>query len=236
MENEASGHESAERSGDRRRVEFQRVGGCAAIFMGVLFALVLIIFAVILPALGATDVSDLRDPTKVLPAISQQPMLAAMSLVDVAIAACLLLVALGLDERLCIPAPRLSRLARIAGIGAAAIPLVVGITSCVGLRRLGILYGEDPSAAATAYLAFHAMLEGWIMVGVVGLVCWLVLANWAGLLSGGLSKPLCYLGLLVAAGHLVRIALELPPMLDIVWFPWLGVKLIAQSQTISASV
>jgi hypothetical protein len=211
------------------RVSFERPGGYAAISVGLLFALVLVIFLVVLPALGATAVADLRDPAKVLPVLAQQPLVCTMALVDLPLGLSLLFVVLGVGNTLRIGAARLASLAQLSGIATVAILLNISITSCVGLRRLGDVYTENPTGAEAAYLAFHATIEGWVSIGVLGLVCWLVLVCCAGFRSGILSKPLCCAGLVVAVVHVGRLFFTMPPVLDIIWFPWLGVMLLKQS-------
>jgi len=108
------------------------------------------------------------------------------------------------------------------------------------LRNIGVvatLYGSDPAQAATAWTALEAVETG-IASGneLVGSL-WVLLLSVAALRTGGLTRALNYLGLVLGvAGILTMIpaAVETISMVFgtgmIVWSVWVGIILLRGSR------
>src|SRR5438046_2965433 len=92
---------------DRRDVDqriasqhLQQIGGFAALFQTALYLLSFIFILIIWPMYGVRGSDDASNPALVLPALVKAPILEIFAVLDVPIAACLLLVVLALAARM----------------------------------------------------------------------------------------------------------------------------------------
>jgi len=207
----------------------QKIGGVAALIQGILFIVFPLFHFAILPSLGlaaTTGPNILADPAKVLPAASQSPLVTIFGLLDVPVAACLLLIVLALHERLQSDSPNMIRIATGSGLVGTVLFLAVGMGRFAGISQLSALYPQDQASVATAYLAASTVVEGLNSAAVFAYGWWVLLASWAGLKTGRLPKLLSYLGLLLGLTGIITFLFPVPPILGIIWFLWLGAVLL----------
>ena len=113
------------------------------------------------------------------------------------------------------------------------------------LHNLGVvaaLYGTDPAQAATAWTALESVENG-IMSGneLVGSL-WVLLLSVAALRTGGLTRTLNYLGVVLgSAGILTMIPALATTMIMIfgpgmiVWSVWVGIVLLRRSTGVDSA-
>lgn len=139
---------------------------------------------------------------------------------------------LALHERLKDGLPALVQMATAFGLIWAALVIASGMLIINDVGVVADLYGEDPTQAASVWLALSAVEEG--LGGAVELPggIWILLVSWAALRAGRLPRVLNYLGVVIGAAGLLTIV----PALDvlgavfglgfIVWFVWVGVVML----------
>jgi hypothetical protein len=207
----------------------QKIGGIAALVQGLLFIIFPIFLFVILPRQGlpATAGPDiLADPASVLTAASKTPLVSIFGLLDVPIAVSLVLVVLALHERLQGDSPMMMRIATGAGLIGTVLFLAVGMVRFTGISELAARYSQDQAGVTTAYQAVDTVVEGLNNAAVFAFGWWVLLASWTGLTAGRLPKLFCSVGLLLGVTGIITFVFPVPPVLGIVWFPWLGALLL----------
>ena len=144
----------------------------------------------------------------------------------------LVVLVLALYERLKANSPALVQAATVFGLIWAALVIASGMLIINDLGVVADLYGEDPTQAASVWLALSAVEEG--LGGGVELPggLWVLLLSWAALRAGGLPRALNYLGVVIGVAGLLTVV----PALDvlgvvfgigfIVWFVWVGVVML----------
>jgi hypothetical protein len=150
-----------------------RVTALAAIACAMVFITAFLFIVVVWPLYGVKNAADVGDPSKILPALAGHPLLMLFNVLDVPIAALLLVVARGLGAPSGGGAP--AGLARAAGLVAAGCLLAVGTLRFLGYAQLAALYERDAAAAAGAYARFHAVQDTLDAVAILALGCWLAL-------------------------------------------------------------
>lgn len=148
----------------------------------------------------------------------------------------LVVLTLALYKRLKDDAPITMQIATAIGIIWATLVMASGMIFNIGMDNVVSLYGTDPARATTVWLAIESVSNaiggGNEMLG--GL--WMLLISWAALRSRGLPKTLNYLGLGIGAAGILSALPELGNvglifgLGQIVWFVWLGIIMLRQSQ------
>ena len=183
-----------------------------------------------LPREGA-GVSDPFGGAQMLPFILESPLLFKLSPLTGAIAGCLLVVVvLGVQERLAERAPALTRVSVAFGIMAGGLFLLSGMMDATSAEMLAQAHTHNASAAEAAYLPTLVAADAAGAAGLVAMGLWLGLAGGAGLKSSRLPKPLCFLslasGVLLAATIADLMVGVAGSILAFVGLPWLGIVVL----------
>jgi len=211
----------------------QKAAGIGAVLQGAFFVIVLVLILGVLPGFGLQGPNDLADPAKVLPFVVNQPFVAFWLFPgDILFAVFLILMVMGLYERLQSSSPTLMRLATAAGLVATTLILANGTigNSVVQLARN---YPQNRDAAETAFLTLSLVSSngvGLVSGGIFAYGWWAVLVSWVALQAGTFPKALNYVGLLFGLAGIGAIFILplgfLGPVVGIVWCLWLGVVLL----------
>ena len=152
----------------------------------------------------------------------------------------LVVLTLALYQRLHTGAPALALAAACFGLLWAGMVFASGFITLYGWEVIGRLSSTDPAQAAMLRLVMDTITIG-IDHSDRFLGClWVLLTSWAALRSGQLSRPLNILGLVIGT---VGIVSSVAPALNelgyafgvgvIVWWIWLGVIMLQNSQAAS---
>lgn len=207
----------------------QKIGGFAALYQAAayMWGIVFFLFIVNYPAIV--------DPAQKLDFIlrNQLNMQVTQLLMYVVFGVSLVVLALGLHDRLKTDAPGLMQIATAFGLIWAGAVIASGMIYNIGLDTVAALHRTDPAQAAFTWLTFEGVSEavgggnGEILGGV-----WTLLVSWAGLRTGRLPKALNVWGLIVAAAGIVSTVPGLHDLTgvfglsQIVWFVWLGIVML----------
>ena len=208
----------------------QKAGGVGALLQGLLWPMTLLYFFVVLPAYGFTGPDDLNNPAKVLSTVPNSPILSLFNASDVPFAITLMLMVLGLYDRLHAGSPGLVRIATASGLVATVLFLASGMVSFIAVPELASSYLQNQATAAAAYLAVNSMLSGLVSAATFMYGGWALLASWAALRTGGLPRGLNYLGLLLGGASILLSFIyavgALATVVAVVWALWLGLVLL----------
>ena len=149
----------------------------------------------------------------------------------------LVMMVLALYERLKGRSPALMQTATAFGLIWAGLIIASGNLMLRNIGVVAALYGNDPAQAAATWTALEAVETG-IASGneLVGSL-WVLLLSAAALRTGGLPRPLSYLGLVLGVAGILTIIPALaettimifgPGM--IVWSVWAGIVLLRGSR------
>jgi hypothetical protein len=211
----------------------QKAGGVGALLQGIFFLLVLGLIVTVLPGFGFQGPSDFADPTKVLPFVASQPVVAFMLFpADVLFAVFLILTVLGVYDRLHTASPALIRLATAAGLVATTLILANG-TIGNSVLQLARDYPQNQATAATTFRTLTLVSSngvGLVSGGIFAYGWWALLVSWAALRTATWPRPLNYLGLVFGAAGILAIAIPalgvLGPVVGIIWCLWFGMVLL----------
>jgi len=153
----------------------------------------------------------------------------------------LVIMVLALYERLKGRSPALMQTATVFGLIWAGLIIASGNLMLHNLGVVAALYGNDPAQAATAWTALEAVETG-IASGneLVGSL-WVLLLSVAALRTGGLTRTLNYLGLLLGVAGILTMFPALAQTMSmvfgsgmIVWSVWVGIILLRGSRVAAA--
>ena len=207
----------------------QKSGGIAALYMAISHLIGIIIF------IGVLDYINITDPAQKLAVnIEKQSVIFSTNLLMyVFFGFALTVLSLALYDRLKSGTPALMQVATAIGIVWAGSLIASGMAANAGLATVAALYVQDPTQAALTFQAIESITNGLgnangeILGGT-----WTLLVSLAALRTGGLSKGLNILGVLVGAVGILTI---IPALTDftslfglgqIIWFVWLGIVLL----------
>ncbi len=209
----------------------QKIGGMAALYTGVAYIVGMLGFLLVV---GWPD-----DPAQqVIVLVNNQVTQHILYLIVYQVWAVFLVVlTLALYERLKADAPAMMQIAAAIGIIWATVVIASGMIFNIGMDNVVSLYGTDPARATTVWLVIESVCNGLgggneILGGL-----WMLLISWAALQARGLPKALNYLGLGIGAAGILSALPRLGEvglifgMSQIVWFVWLGVIMLRQSQS-----
>jgi hypothetical protein len=207
----------------------QKFSGFAALYQAAVYmwGIVFFLFIVNYPAIS--------DPAQKLDFIlrNQLNMQVTQLLMYVVFGISLVVLALGLHDRLKSDAPGLMQIATTFGLIWASALIASGTIYNIGLDTVAALHRTDPAQAALTWLTFEGVSEavgggnGEILGGV-----WTLLVSWVALRTGGLPKALNYLGLTVGLAGILSTVPGLNDLTGVfglsqmVWFVWLGIVML----------
>jgi len=148
----------------------------------------------------------------------------------------LAVLVLALHERLKMNTPILSQIASIFGVVWVGLVIASGMISNIGLAAALELSVKEPEQAMTLWRAISAIVEGLGGGNEIVGGLWVLLLSIAALKGKGLHKTLSYLGLFVGIAGILTIYpaevfTEVFGISQIVWFSWLGVFMLSNSQS-----
>jgi hypothetical protein len=148
----------------------------------------------------------------------------------------LAVLVLALHERLKMNAPILSQIASIFGVVWVGLVIASGMISNIGLAAALELSVREPEQAMTLWRAIYAVVEGLGGGNEIVGGLWVLLLSIAALKGKELHKTLSYLGLFVGIVGILTIYpaevfTEVFGISQIVWFSWLGVSMLSNSQS-----
>jgi hypothetical protein len=212
--------------------DLQKMGGIAALYQGAAYVLGIVFFVFLIDYSGDIDVASLVD--------NQVSMFIMTLLVFVVWGVFMVFLSLALHDRLKAGSPAMAQAATVFGLIWAGLVIASGMIFIIGMGNVIDLYGTDPAQAATVWLAIDSVFDG-IGGGVefVGGV-WILLVSWAALRAGELPRVLNYLGVVIGVVGILTVVPALGMLTDIfgltqiVWFIWLGIVMLRDSQTVTA--
>ncbi len=216
----------------------QKSGGYAALYLAIAYLIGLNLFIVVLDYPGITDPAQ-----KVALLVEKSMVIFATNLfMYVVFGVALVVLSLGLYDRLRSGAPALMQMATALGIIWAGSLIAGGMVSNAGIAPTLALYAIDPAQAAISWQGIETVATGLgngngeILGGLFTL-----LVSLAALRSGKLPKGLNILGLLVGAVGIITINPGLADLTGVfglsqmVWFVWLGIMLLRSDEAVVTS-
>ena len=149
----------------------------------------------------------------------------------------LVVLALALHDHLKSGAPALMQVATVVGIIWAGSLIASGMVSNAGIDLVVALYAKDPAQAMLTWETIETIASNGIGNGngeILGGV-WTLLVSLAALRSGGLTKALNILGLLIGAVGIITLTPGLKDLVGIfaighiIWYIWVGIVLLGTS-------
>lgn len=219
--------------------QLQKWGGAAALYEALAYIIGFIGFIAVVNVGGSTD------PLEKITAIreNQGVLTALMLIVYVAWGGSLVVLSLALHERLEGHKSALARTATAFGLIWAMLVIASGMIYNVGMETVVDLAATNPEQAATVWLAIESVFNG--LGGGVEIVggIWVLLLTVVGLRSGIFARGLHYLGLVVGVAGVISVIPALSEigasifgLAQIVWFAWLGIAMLRQSQSTSQEI
>lgn len=216
--------------------DFQKIGGVAALIQAAAFV---VGFALFLTLLIPAGYDSGNDPLQSVAFLSnnQTTMYIWNLIIYVVFGIALVVLALALYERLKVGAPAMAQTATAFGLIWAGLVIASGMVANIGLGTVVDLYGKDPAQAASAWLTLRSVESGLGGGNEIAGGMWVLLASWAALRAGGLTRALNYLGVALGVSGLLTVvpALEMFGAIFglglIVWFVWVGIAMLRGSQS-----
>lgn len=215
----------------------RRASGLAALYLAAALVAAMFYFLV------GTDMPSVTDPgEEVQLLIDHQLGLHVMYLIAyVAFGLVLVLLALGLHDRLSAIDAALSRLAAAVGLIWAGVLVASGMVFIVGMNSVVDLHATDPAAAVVAWQGIYPVTLG--LGGAGGEVLggtFVLLVSLVALRGHAFSTWLSWVGLVAGAAGIVSTVPGLAPvavifgLLVIVWLVGLGVTLLRTGEAAPA--
>ncbi|MBK6873513.1 MAG: DUF4386 family protein [Kineosporiaceae bacterium] len=219
------------RTSETSAITLQKVGGVAALYLAAAYLAAMPIFYF------AGDLDEQTPAEKVtMLATHRWAMQAAYLATYVVFGIVLAVLAVALHDRLRTAAPVLGRIAAVVGVLWGTALLASGLIFNAGMGAVVDIYPTDPGRATSLWQAIEPVTQG--LGGADGELLgglWVLLVTIAGL-RGVLPRRLGWLGLVVGIAGLISV---IPPLqsavyvfglLQLVWFPWLGISLLRTSR------
>ncbi len=213
--------------------ELKKFGGFAAFYLAAAYIIGLILFVVVL------DYPSITDPAQKLTVLveNQLVIFSTNLLLYVFFGLFLAVLALALHDHLKSGAPALMQVATVVGIIWAGSLIASGMVSNAGIDLVVALYAKDPAQAMLTWETIETIASNGIGNGngeILGGV-WTLLVSLAALRSGGLTKALNILGLLIGAVGIITLTPGLKDLVGIfaighiIWYIWVGIVLLGTS-------
>ncbi len=207
----------------------EKWGGVAALYEALAYIIGMAGFIL------GVNISEIADPLqKVTALIENQGLLTSLMLVVyVFFGVWLVVLSLALHERLDGKNSALARTATAFGLIWAVLVIASGMIYNVGIETVIAISANDPSQAATVWLAIASVFNG--LGGGVEVLggIWVLLLSVAALRSGSLPRAFNIFGFIVGGAGVVTIVPALAEiganlfgLTQIIWFVWLGIALL----------
>jgi len=212
----------------------QKAGGIAALYLAFAYLAAMPYFLLAVDYPGATT----AEAKVALIAANYQSMYAMYLATYVLFGIALGVLAFALYDRLQAHAPATIRVATAVGLLWSFALVATGMIFTYGMTTIVALARTDAAQARLVWAAIEPVALG--LGGAGGELLgglWVLLVSWVALRSGALPRALGWLGLVIGAAGLISVV---PPLhdtaytfglLQIVWFVWVGVALIATKAT-----
>lgn len=211
--------------------ELKKFGGFAAFYLAAAYIIGLILFVVVL------DYPSITDPAQKLAVLveNQWVIFSTNLLLYVFFGLFLVVLALAVHDHLKSGAAALMQVATVIGIIWAGSLIASGMISNAGIDLVVAQYAKDPAQAMLTWETIETIATNGIGNGngeILGGV-WTMLVSLAALRSGGLTKALNILGLLIGAVGIITLIPGLKDLVGIfgighiVWYVWLGIVLLS---------
>ena len=213
----------------------QKMGGIAALYAAAAYVLGMVFF------LFAVDYPAAVQPAQKLALLinNQLSMQTITLLTYVGFGALLVVLVLALHDRLQAGSPAIMQTATAFGLIWAGLLIGSGMVYNTGVGTVVALFSNDPAQAAMVWLAIDAVHAGLGGEGEIVGGLWTLLISWAALRTGGLPRVLNYLGVVVGVAGILSILPGLGILVgvfalgQIVWFAWLGIRMLHGTPTIA---
>lgn len=209
------------------RPHLQGVGGLSALFLAVAY---IVGFAAMATVLNPPDAAGPRSPAESLAFVLDRKLLFQlwMVLIYVLAGGALVVLSVGLHERLRPVAPDTMQIATPFGLIWAGLVMASGMVAVSGLETVAALHAKGDALATPAWASVGLVQNG--LGGGIEFVggVWMLLASVAALRGAALHRGLAGFGVLVG---LLGLATVLPPLKDlaavfglgqIAWFAGVG--------------
>jgi hypothetical protein len=152
----------------------------------------------------------------------------------------LVIMVLALYERLKAGAPALMQTATVFGVIWAGLIIASGNLMLRNLGVVAALYGKDPAQAQAAWATLEAVENGIVSGNELVGSLWVLLLSLAALKTGGLTRALNYLGIVLGiAGSLTLVPALAETMVMIfgpgmiVWSVWVGIVMLRRRPSVA---
>ena len=152
----------------------------------------------------------------------------------------LVIMVLALYERLKSGSPALMQTAAVFGLIWAGLIIASGNLMLHNLGVVAALYGKDPAEAATAWTALESVENGIVSGNELVGSLWVLLLSLAALRTGGLTRTLNYLGVVLGIAGILTIVPALAETMIIifgpgmiVWSVWVGIIMLRRSSSVA---
>lgn len=134
----------------------QKLGGFAALYLAVAYAIGILLFLVVL------DYSHIIEPAQKVSLLVDKPAVIYITnlILYVLFGVFLVVLALALYERLQTAASAIIRMATAIGLIWAGMLIASGMVANAGIAPIVALYGKDPAQAALAWVAIESVSNG----------------------------------------------------------------------------
>lgn len=211
----------------------QKLGGFCSISLGLIYIIAFIVYGGILdyPKGDATEIERLNFLS------DNYVILSTINLISYVLIGILLAVlVVSLHQKIKDNLPNLSILASVFGVIWVGLVIASGMIANIGLSSVIEIGIEEPQKAISIWTSVGIVSEG--LGGgneIVGGV-WVLLLSIAALKCSFFSKPLNYLGFLVALVGILTILpfdlfKEIFGISQLVWFIWIGISMISKPHT-----
>jgi hypothetical protein len=218
----------------------QKVGGFAALYLAAAYLVAMPYFLVFVQYKNARNAAE-----RVSMLVGYHDSMRVMYLVTYVIFGIVLaILVLTLYARLKHKTPTLAQVATTIGLIWAVMLVASGMIFNAGMEAVVGLHSTNPVQAVSVWQTIEPVTEG--LGGSGGELLgglWVLLVSVAALRSGGLSKVLNWLGVVVGSAGVLSVVPVLKDLalgfglLQIVWFVWLGITMLrTTAQTTSPAM
>ena len=206
----------------------QKIGGIASLYEALAYILGIVFYIFIV------DYAGVVEPAKKVALLVENvgSMYILTLFVYVLFGVFMVPLALALHERLKAKSPALMQVGTAFGLFWALVVIASGMIFITGMNTILPLFSQNPTQAATVWLAIESVFEG--IGGGVELLggLWILLVSWAALRAGDFPKAMNYFGAVIGVAGILTIIPTLKVLQDvfgltqIVWFIWLGIIML----------
>ena len=210
--------------------DFQKTGGIAALVAAATVVVGIGMFATLLSEYAT---GDLTPGESVAFLADNQASINVWNLITLIVFSIFLVpLAVALYQRLKVGSSAMAQTATGFGLVWAGLLIAAGMILNVGFGAVVDLFGSNPGAAESLWLALDSVANGLSGGMEIAGPIWVLLVSWAALRAGVLPKGLNYLGVVISVAGLVTIV---PALEDvglvfglglIVWLTWVGIVML----------